>query len=67
MKKSYIKPEIIVIVYNQPTVQLLAGSIGANFQSDPGMAPLFDEGPEIQFEPDIEIVFEEEPGSSFFH
>jgi hypothetical protein len=63
MKKSYIKPETIVIVYDQPSVQLLAGSIGANFQSDPTMAPLFDEEPEFQFEPSITPQFDEDSGA----
>ena len=43
MKKSYIKPEIIVMVSDLPYMQLLAGSLGANDQIDPNMAPLFSE------------------------
>ena len=42
MKKSYIKPAMSV--YPLPTMQLLAGSgLGAGDQSDPSLAPLFDD------------------------
>ena len=40
MKKLYIKPEIIVMVSDLPYMQLLAGSLGANDQIDPSMAPM---------------------------
>jgi hypothetical protein len=61
MKETYIKPEMMVIAYNLPSIQLLAGSIGANDQNDPSMAPLFDEEPEDLFESGTEPMFDEEP------
>jgi hypothetical protein len=61
MKETYIKPEMMVIAYNLPSIQLLAGSIGANDQNDPSMAPLFDEEPDIPFESSMESLFDEEP------
>jgi hypothetical protein len=62
MKKEYMKPQMEVIEIAS-TMQLLAGSIGANFQSDPTMAPLFDEEPEFQFEPSITPQFDEDSGA----
>ena len=61
MKKDYMKPQMEVVELQHRT-QLLAGSIGADFQSDPSMTPLFDEDPESLFEPSITLQFDEEPG-----
>jgi hypothetical protein len=58
MKKSYINPEIIVMAYNRPSIQLLAGSMGANDQRDPNMAPLLDEELEDSYEYDTEFLSE---------
>ena len=52
MKKLYIKPEMSV--YPLPTMQLLAGSApGAGDQTDPGMAPMYDD--EVELIPGLEI------------
>jgi len=61
MKRDYIQPTIQVVKIAS-SAQLLAGSIGADFQSDPSMAPLFDDDPESLFEPSITPQFDEEPG-----
>lgn len=50
MKKSYIKPEMMV--YHLHSMQILAGSISATDQTDPSMAPLF--GEEFEMIPGLE-------------
>ena len=50
MKKSYIKPEMMV--YHLHSMQILAGSINAGDQTDPSMAPLF--GEEFEMIPGLE-------------
>ena len=53
MKKTYIEPEMSV--YPLPTMELLAGSApGAGDQTDPGMAPVFDDEFDLELISDLE-------------
>ena len=52
MKKTYIEPE--VSLFEVSFASLLAGSLNADDQSDPTMAPMFDND-ELELIPGLEI------------